>query len=174
MIVRVFYPWQKISPLLTARRILCGSGTFWIPTTTKSSHHHHWLLHLHSSSTMFALSLESWTPKEATIRIQQQDSLKLYHSDTTQDKRDIVAVQWIAVLCWPLSNLKLFDLLWMKACYCRCMLLTKVFGKRMKRANENMSWSDLNKVDWQILTCMNRTGSTRASIIVFSHYSPFI
>jgi hypothetical protein len=41
---------------------------------------------------MFALSLESWTPEEATIRVQQQDSLKLYHGGVTNDKRDIVAV----------------------------------------------------------------------------------
>jgi hypothetical protein len=75
----------------THLRILCGSGTFWIPTTTN--------LHIiitddciHSSCTMFALSLESWTPKEATLRIQQQDSLKLYCGGATHDKRDIVAV----------------------------------------------------------------------------------
>jgi hypothetical protein len=122
----------------THRRILCGSGTFWI-RSSQSSHHHYWLLYLHSSCTMFTFSLESWTPKEATIRIQQQDSLKLYRGGTTRNKRDIVAAQWIAVLCWPLSSLKGQYLLWMKACCCRCMLLTKVSGKRMNRAHENIS-----------------------------------
>jgi hypothetical protein len=38
---------------------------------------------------MFALSLESWTPKEATIRIQQQDSLKLYCGGATHDQETL-------------------------------------------------------------------------------------
>jgi hypothetical protein len=46
---------------------------------------------------MFTLSLESWTPSDATIRIQQQDSLKLYHGCMTCDKRDIAAVQRMEV-----------------------------------------------------------------------------